>query len=239
MSTTAHAHDVSRNSALLPRATRMYRTLPSKIPTSFSQSRTFPVFDTVADDGNNVVNATSLLVHNAPGVVQSGTSIDAARNGSTVVNLPHHGLLSRHGTVVGNGGVGVVVESSAVASIFRKRAACKLWRAGCLHCTSYQRGRKSFSRFAGAREVWVGRLVRDSSARAAYGFEPLVGTEHTSAVARADVAAVQDVLLHEQVDVDAIGFARDLDAVAECGDRSVGPAASAVLRHSCSARWRS
>ena len=124
-----------------------------------------------------------------------------------------------------------MVESSAVASIFRKRAARVSFGAQVV-CTTRRIsvGAKSFSRFAGAREVWVGRLVRDSSARAAYGFEPLVGTEHTSAVARADVAAVQDVL-HRQVDVDALGFARDLDAVAECGDRSVGPAASAVLRH--------
>ena len=53
--------------------------------------------------------------------------------------------------------------------------------------------------------------------------QPLVDAGGGAAVAGARVAAVEDVLDGE-VDVDALALARDLDAVAEGGDRAVRPA---------------
>ena len=80
----------------------------------------------------------------------------------------------------------------------------------------------------GARKVWVGRLVRDARARALRDLvQPLVRAVDRAAVARADVAAVQDVL-DGDVDVDALAFARDLDAVAEGRDGAVRPTRAAV-----------
>jgi len=58
--------------------------------------------------------------------------------------------------------------------------------------------------------------------------EPLVRAVDRAAVARADVAAVEDVL-HREVDIDPASLAGDLDTVAERRDRAVGPARTAVL----------
>ena len=59
--------------------------------------------------------------------------------------------------------------------------------------------------------------------------EPLVRSVDGAAVARADVAAVQDVL-DGDVDVDALAASCNLNSVAERRDGAVCPAAAAVLR---------
>ena len=49
----------------------------------------------------------------------------------------------------------------------------------------------------GARKVWVGRLVRDTSTLFRYTFQPLVGSNNGTTVAGTDTAAIKNVLDRE------------------------------------------
>ena len=49
----------------------------------------------------------------------------------------------------------------------------------------------------GARKVWVGRLVRDTSTLFRYTFQPLVGSNNGTTVAGTDTAAIENVLDRE------------------------------------------
>mmetsp|Transcript_66077 Transcript_66077/g.196635 ORF Transcript_66077/g.196635 Transcript_66077/m.196635 type:complete len:432 (+) Transcript_66077:518-1813(+) len=81
----------------------------------------------------------------------------------------------------------------------------------------------------GASKVRLRARVRDAAARLVRdGLQPLVGTVNSATVAGTDVGAVEDVL-HGKLHIRAPGLAHDLDAVAESGDRAVGPAGAAIL----------
>eukprot|EP00962_Isochrysis_galbana_P016929 scaffold4851_cov126-Isochrysis_galbana.AAC.5 len=78
----------------------------------------------------------------------------------------------------------------------------------------------------GASHVRVRGGVRDAIR---LGIDPLVRPVEGAAVARAGVAAVEQVL-HRQLDVDTLSLARNLDAVGQGRERAVRPAGAAVLR---------
>merc|ERR1719231_617982 len=186
-----------------------------------------PVGIAPAHDGDNVVDALALVVGDAAGVFEDGAGVDAARDGAALVDLLLHGVLARDGAVLRDGDVGVLAEADALA-LGREggaRARDVLGLAGPV-----ARAAQALLGLRGARDVGLRGLVRDARAGLLRDLvEPLVRAVDGAAVARVDVGAVQD-MLDGDVDVDALGTARDLDAVAERRDGAVRPARAAVLR---------
>lgn len=172
-----------------------------------------------------MVDHASLLGGDASGVLEDLGGVDTAADGSAGVYLLLHGVLSRDGSVLGDGGVGELLDGEALALGVESAAG-----AGLVHGSAAEVGvgAEALVRLGGACEVGVAGLVGDTGSLLGLGLDPLVGSSDGSAVAAADVTAVQDVL-HGEVDVDALGLAGDLDAVTESGDSAVSPAGAAVL----------
>mmetsp|Transcript_80414 Transcript_80414/g.127006 ORF Transcript_80414/g.127006 Transcript_80414/m.127006 type:complete len:381 (-) Transcript_80414:46-1188(-) len=188
-----------------------------------------------ADHRDHVVHALALGLDDARLVVQQGIGINAAADGSAVEDLLHHGVGTRNGAVVCDGGVGVVAQAGAWATLLGEAAAgaSHVFRlAGGVHMRA-----EALRGIGRAGDIGILGLIADSCALLGEFLQPLVRAIHSAALAAANTSAVQQVL-HRQVDVHAVALARDLDAIAQCRDGAVGPAAAAVLRNVLVARHR-
>mmetsp|Transcript_88232 Transcript_88232/g.156426 ORF Transcript_88232/g.156426 Transcript_88232/m.156426 type:complete len:228 (-) Transcript_88232:298-981(-) len=175
-----------------------------------------------------MIDSCAFLCNDAGLVVQKWVGVNAAGDRTTVEDLLHHGVSPADGAVLGNGGVREAAEASAVSALFVEAAAgasCVEGRARGVHMRA-----EAFLGVAGACKVRLGGLVADAGASLRGDVvNPLVRAINGTSVAGANSTAIQQVL-HRQVDVYAHSFASNLDTVAQCGDCTVSPAGTAVLR---------
>ena len=162
------------------------------------------------------------------GVVEDRGGVDAAGDGAAGEDLLGHVVSALDGAELGDGGVRVVVEADALAAHLLEGGAGARDVLGLAVAVALLglRAAEAVGGLLGAGDVRVVGVVRDAGL--AERLDPLVDSGSGAAVARAGVAAVED-MLHGEVDVDAGALARDLDAVAQRRDGAVGPAAAAVL----------
>lgn len=106
--------------------------------------------------------AASALAGDAAGVVEDLRGVNAGGNGAALVDLGHHVLLALDLAVLGNSGVGVVVNVDALAGGGKGRAGAAdvLLRARPVGV-----GADALARLGRARKVGVARVVRDAAAR--------------------------------------------------------------------------
>ena len=174
-----------------------------------------------------MVHALALSLDDARLVVQQGVGVHTARDRTTVEDLLHHGIGTRNGAVVRNGGVGELAQARAGSTLLREAAAGAghIQRlAGSVHVLA-----EALVGVRGAGHIGVRGLVADAGALLGDVEEPLVGPIDAAALAGAHTAAIQQVL-HRQVDVHPLSPARDLDTIPQGRDGAVGPAGAAVLR---------
>eukprot|EP01050_Picozoa_sp_SAG11_P009157 SAG11_NODE_845_length_6885_cov_6.782346_2_plen_216_part_00 len=141
-------------------------------------------------------------------VVQRRGGVDPTADRTAVVDFGHHPGLA---TCLPRGvdcGVGVVRQADALLAEGAAGAAGIRGGAGPVRSTSVA---ETFRRLLGAGHVRLAGVERDSVLR-----EPAVRGAGAAAVARAAATAVQE-MLHSQVDVNALPFAGDLDAVGQGG----------------------
>mmetsp|Transcript_66642 Transcript_66642/g.146071 ORF Transcript_66642/g.146071 Transcript_66642/m.146071 type:complete len:273 (+) Transcript_66642:200-1018(+) len=179
-----------------------------------------------ADHRDHVVHTFALGLDDTGLVVQQRVGIDAAADGSAVEDLLHHGVSTRDGAIVRDGGVGEVAQAGAWTTLLGEAAA------GASHVGSLAGGvhmrAEALRRIGRAGYIGICSLITDSRALLGDSLQPLVGAIHSAALAAANPSAVQQVL-HRQVDVHALRLARDLNAIAKRRDGAMGPAAAAVL----------
>merc|ERR1711998_39829 len=176
-----------------------------------------------ADDGDDVVHTLARVGGDAASVLEDGRCVDAASDGATLVDLLLHGVSTRDGPVLGDGGVGVVGDSTAEARRWEGGASASDVVVGALPLGSLA---EALLALGGASHVRVRGVVRDARALLGDGVQPLVWAIDRPTVAGADVTAVENVL-NAEVNVGAdLALLRtsDLDAVAESAHRPVCPA---------------
>ena len=177
--------------------------------------------ETPASDRDDVVHTLSRHGRDAARVLEDWSGVNATTDWATRQNFLLHGVGAGDGAVFGDGGVRVLAEAEALALWWEGGARAGDVDGGAVPLAG---GAEAFGGLGGAGHVRVGGFVADAGAgRLRDLVKPLVRAIDGAAVARADVTAVQDVL-DGDVDVDALAFAGDLDAVTEGGDGAVGPA---------------
>mmetsp|Transcript_24948 Transcript_24948/g.77571 ORF Transcript_24948/g.77571 Transcript_24948/m.77571 type:complete len:298 (+) Transcript_24948:530-1423(+) len=160
----------------------------------------------------------------ARGVLPEGVRVDAAGDGPAAVDLLHHRVLARDGAVLRDGRVRVVRQAHALLPEGAASHGHVRRRALPVRATAH-----AVLDLAGASKVRLCGHVGDAAALGVGdGLEPLVRAVDGAAVAGAHVCAVEDVLDGE-LDVRALGLARNLDAVAKGRDRAVRPTRTAIL----------
>jgi len=182
-----------------------------------------------AYDTDNVVHRSSAVGHDAARVLEDGIGVNTTADWAAGQDLLLHVGSSADGTVLGDGSVGVLVQSSTTATIFGECGAS----TGYVLCFAAPVGVGAETLFAFTRagHVRLGSFVADTGARPlGDGTNPLVRGDHGSAVASVARTDAVEHVLNREVDVDACSITSDLDAVTQCRDGTVGPASSTVLR---------
>mmetsp|Transcript_1083 Transcript_1083/g.2635 ORF Transcript_1083/g.2635 Transcript_1083/m.2635 type:complete len:325 (-) Transcript_1083:72-1046(-) len=182
---------------------------------------------TPAHDGDLVVDHVDERLHvvgeNTAGVVEERDRVDAAADRATGHDLVHHLLLTRHGAVLGDGGVRVLLDGGARHAEGRAGHADAARVRGRVELVLAVHGLVRHAGVEGDAEALIGPLLHQR-----------VRASRVAALARArgERALVEDDL-DGQVDLRSLlasGAARDLDAIGERRHGAVSPARAAVGR---------
>mmetsp|Transcript_13102 Transcript_13102/g.34040 ORF Transcript_13102/g.34040 Transcript_13102/m.34040 type:complete len:205 (+) Transcript_13102:269-883(+) len=145
-----------------------------------------------ADNGDDVVDTRTLGLDDAGLVVEEGHGVDAAGDGTAVVDLLHHGIGTADGAVVGDGDVRVGGEAGARATLLGEaaaRASDVQSLAGAVHVWA-----EALLGVRGTCEVGLRALVGNAIALVRDLLQPLVRAVDTASIAAAHASAIQQVL---------------------------------------------
>mmetsp|Transcript_166528 Transcript_166528/g.404666 ORF Transcript_166528/g.404666 Transcript_166528/m.404666 type:complete len:276 (-) Transcript_166528:351-1178(-) len=202
--------------------------VPPVLPPRVAHNPEFPLHWVCppAHHRNDVISVETVLLDNARLVIEKGVGVNAAADGSPLVDLLHHRLSAGNGSEVRDGGVRKAGEARARASLVIKAATSACNVDGLARPIG--RLAEALGGFRRARHVRLGSFIADASASLGDPLEPLVGPINAPTVATADISTIQHVL-HGEVDVGALGPTCDLDAITKGRDCTMRPAGSAVL----------
>lgn len=179
-----------------------------------------------ANDRDGMVDARALRRDDPRLIVQEWARINATSNGAAYIDLLHHRVLARDGTVLEDGGIRVPLQACAWPTLLREAPA----RARNVNrlASGVDVLAKTLLGIRAARQVGLGCLVTDTGTFLGNTVEPLVGPINGTPVAGADTSTIHQVL-DRWGDVHTLSTTSDLDPVSERRHRAVGPAGTAVL----------
>mmetsp|Transcript_93949 Transcript_93949/g.302235 ORF Transcript_93949/g.302235 Transcript_93949/m.302235 type:complete len:437 (-) Transcript_93949:25-1335(-) len=181
-----------------------------------------------SNNGDDMIDSAAGIGGDATGVLQKRHSVNSARDRASVEDLLLHRCSARDGAVVGDRSIRIAAQRSTEALRGKGRASPRdiLGLASPI-CV----GAEALLALGRACHVRIGSVIGDPcTSLLRNAVQPLVRPIHRATMAAANVATIQYVL-HGQGDLDALAFARDLDAVTQGRHAAVGPAGAAILRN--------